>query len=209
VAAGWDHTVGLTADGTAIAAGWNLDGQCNVSRWTNLVAVAAGDLHTVGLKADGTVVAAGRNSERQCNVTDWNLGPCATGSYAFWTTRTRLPTNRRGVADCNGPLGLPNLLAYALGLNPFTAQTHDLPSLTLRGGGDSRTVAFTYRLSKTAEGLSVDLLGATALLDGPWLPVGRTPVQIGETADGQADLWQIELPVDSPARFFRLRATER
>ena len=63
---GW-HTVGLRADGTVVATKCTglLDcGQCEVSDWTDIVAVSAGGdefggSYMVGLKADGRVVAAG------------------------------------------------------------------------------------------------------------------------------------------------------
>jgi len=70
------HTVGLKTDGTVVAAGDNSRGQCNVSGWRDIVAVAAGFYHTVGLKADGTVVAVGSNDKGQCNVSGWrDIGP--------------------------------------------------------------------------------------------------------------------------------------
>lgn len=71
ISAGGDHTVGLKADGTVVAAGSNDNGQCDASGWTNIIAISAGGLHTVGLKADGTVVATGSNSFHQCDVSDW------------------------------------------------------------------------------------------------------------------------------------------
>ena len=71
IAAGSNHTVGLKADGTVVAVGYNRYGSCNVRGWTDIVSIAAGDDHTVGLKADGTVVATGRNSSGQCDVSDW------------------------------------------------------------------------------------------------------------------------------------------
>ena len=43
VAAGGCYTVGLKADGTVIARGYNYAGKCNVSGWRDIVAVAAGD----------------------------------------------------------------------------------------------------------------------------------------------------------------------
>ena len=55
LAAGDRHTVGLMTDGTAVAAGWNGFGQCNVSGWTDILQIAAGAWHTVGAKADGTM----------------------------------------------------------------------------------------------------------------------------------------------------------
>ena len=65
------HTVGLKVDGTVVAVGKNDDGECDVSGWTDIVAVSAGDNHTVGLKADGTMVAVGKNDYGQCDVFGW------------------------------------------------------------------------------------------------------------------------------------------
>ena len=71
VSASSDHTVGLKADGTVVAVGYNNEGQCDVSGWTDIVAVVADSWYTVGLKADGTVVAVGYNENGQCDVSDW------------------------------------------------------------------------------------------------------------------------------------------
>ena len=71
ISAGLDYTVGLKADGTVIAVGYNDFGQCDVQNWTDIVAVSAGDDHTVGLKSDGTVVAVGKNNSWQCDVENW------------------------------------------------------------------------------------------------------------------------------------------
>ena len=71
MSAGGDHTVALRSDGTVVAAGANDDGQCDVSGWSDVVAVSAGDFHTVGLRSDGTVVAAGYNDYGQCGVSGW------------------------------------------------------------------------------------------------------------------------------------------
>ena len=73
ISAGDHHTVGLKADGTVVAAGSNYYGKCNVSGWTDIVAISAGSYHTVGLRADGTVVAVGYNGGGQCNVFGWRL----------------------------------------------------------------------------------------------------------------------------------------
>ena len=77
LAAGYNYTVGLKADGTVVATKYSGDeycGQCDVSDWTDIVAVSAGDDHTVGLKADGTVVATKYSGDYyfgQCDVSDW------------------------------------------------------------------------------------------------------------------------------------------
>ena len=69
------NTVGLKSDGTVIATRLTNKehdyGQCDVSGWTDIVAVSAGYGHTVGLKSDGTVVAVGYNKYGQCNVSGW------------------------------------------------------------------------------------------------------------------------------------------
>ena len=72
IAAGYEHTAGLRADGTAVATGFNKEGQCDVSSWSDLVAVSAGGLHTVGLRDDGTAVATGFNDDGRCDVSSWN-----------------------------------------------------------------------------------------------------------------------------------------
>ena len=72
VAAGYYHSVGLKADGTVVATGFNDYGQCDVSEWTDIVAVAAGGWHTLGLKADGSIVATGRNENGQCETQGWD-----------------------------------------------------------------------------------------------------------------------------------------
>ena len=71
ICAGWEHLVGLNADGTVVAIGENNRGQCDVSKWTSIVAICAGNNHTVGLKSDGTVVAVGENANGQCEVSRW------------------------------------------------------------------------------------------------------------------------------------------
>lgn len=69
---GESHTVGLNSDGTVIAIGKNNNGQCDVSDWTNIIAVSADASHTIGLKSNGTVIATGDNHYGQCDVSDWS-----------------------------------------------------------------------------------------------------------------------------------------
>ena len=74
LAAGWSHTAALKTDGTVVAVGNNKYGQCDVSDWTDIVAISARSSQTVGLKADGTVVAVGEGSYGtydKCAIFDW------------------------------------------------------------------------------------------------------------------------------------------
>lgn len=114
IAAGYRHSVARRNDGTALAAGDNSSGQCDVSGWTNLVQIAAGAYHTVGLTADGTVVACGRNDEGQCDVSDWTdivmiaasaydtLGLKADGTVVSCGAHSRLTALWHGVTWITG-----------------------------------------------------------------------------------------------------------
>lgn len=68
------HIVALKADHTAVAAGDNGRGQCNVTgpEWSDLVAISAGAYHTVGLKSDGTVVTTQTNETIVKEIAEWN-----------------------------------------------------------------------------------------------------------------------------------------
>ena len=58
----------MKTDGTAVAVGYNENGQCDVGCWTDLTAISAGGLHTVGMKANGALIAIGQNDFGQCDV---------------------------------------------------------------------------------------------------------------------------------------------
>jgi len=76
------HIVVIGNDGTVIAKGGNKYGQCNVSDWRDIIAVATCKTHTAGLKADGTVVAIGKNNFGQCDVSSWHdIIAISVGSY--------------------------------------------------------------------------------------------------------------------------------
>lgn len=82
ISAGGSHTVGIMPDGTAVAAGDNLDGQCDVYGWTDIVTISAGYEHTLGVKSDGSVLAAGSDVFDQCQVSTWsNIKSVAAGTF--------------------------------------------------------------------------------------------------------------------------------
>lgn len=88
LAAGGYHTVGLKSDGTAVAAGRNDFGQCDVGGWSDITQVSAGMFHTVALRKDGTVVTAGSNDQGQRNVGNWtDIVQIACGDYATFGLR--------------------------------------------------------------------------------------------------------------------------
>jgi len=69
VAGGQMHSLALKSDGTVVAWGRNIEGQCDVPAGLgSVVAVAGGGYHSMALKADGTVVAWGKHDFGQCDV---------------------------------------------------------------------------------------------------------------------------------------------
>ena len=63
------------ADGSIVAWGWNVSGQCNIpSPNSGFIAIAAGGGYSLGLKQDGSIVAWGWNNYGQCNIPSPNSG---------------------------------------------------------------------------------------------------------------------------------------
>ena len=120
VAAGDWHTVGVRADGTALATGIGRSGQCAVQDWRDLVDVAAGHLHTVGLREDGTVVSAGRSGTGACEVGGWReVVAVAAGSHhtvglAADGTVHATGANGHGQCDVTGWRDVAHVAAGAL-----------------------------------------------------------------------------------------------
>ena len=108
VSAGGAHTVGLKSNGTVLAVGDNDDGACDVSDWTDVVAVSAGSEYTVGLKSDGTVVTGGSNWCDRCEVSDWtdivavSAGSWHTAGLKSDGTVVAVGYNKYGQCDVSG-----------------------------------------------------------------------------------------------------------
>lgn len=83
IASGSFHVVGLKKDGTVIAVGENHDGQCDVSDWTNIIAIDACGAQTIGLCQDGTVRITGAYTDGDCSVESWTdiVAVAAGGSH--------------------------------------------------------------------------------------------------------------------------------
>ena len=105
VCSGDSHYVGLKADGTVVATGYNSNNQCDVSTWKNIVSISAGSMYTVGLKADGTVIAVGSNDLGQCNVSEWTdiVAVYAGHSHTIGLKAdgTVVATGNNGDGQCN------------------------------------------------------------------------------------------------------------
>ncbi len=117
LSAGKEHLVGLRADGTVVAVGANVYGECNVGEFSDIVSIDTGPYHTVGLRADGTVVAVGYSNplNQVCDVQDWKgivsiaasatqtMGLTADGSLITTAEETALPEDGHYYdIDCTG-----------------------------------------------------------------------------------------------------------
>ncbi len=124
--------------------------------------------------------------------------------FAGWPILQSLPENRRGAEDRNGVLEWPNLLAYALGVDPLTATEADLPRIV---GWDVQagTLTMSYRRSKSARGVGLMLVGAGRLGEDSWSVLES----VSEERVDQGDYEWVQQTVAMPAtgeRYIRLKA---
>lgn len=111
IATGAFHVLAVCENGKVLAAGDNRAGQCEVSNWTDIVAVAADAFHSVGLKNDGTVVATKINDANrrfdmgQSNVSGWRNIIAIEASngctFGLRSDGTVLATGGNRVGQCN------------------------------------------------------------------------------------------------------------
>lgn len=122
ISAGSYHTVGLKANGTVVAVGANWTGECNVSSWSDIVAVSASSQYTVGLKSNGTVVTAGKGY-----VSDWSdivaisAGNEITVGLKSDGTVVATGSNDYGqcnVSDWNDIIAISTYRSHTVGLKP-------------------------------------------------------------------------------------------
>jgi hypothetical protein len=139
IAAGANHYLALMADGTVIALGNDLYGQCNVpARLGGVAAIAGGGGHSLALKNDGTVVAWGDNSWGECNV-PWELSGVvaisagAGFSLALKANGTVVAWGDNEYGQCSVPAGLGGAVAISAGDNFSLALT---ANGTVVGWGD-------------------------------------------------------------------------
>ena len=159
IAAGGYHTVGLKADGSVLAVRSNFDGQCGVSGWSDIVAVAARSDHTVGLKADGSVVAVGENGYGQCGVSGWSdIVAVAAGG---WHT-VGLKADGRVVAvgynndgRC-GVSGWSDIVAVAAGSDHTVGLKADGSVLAVGGNYNGRCEVSGWKLFDSVETIEAE-----------------------------------------------------
>lgn len=126
-------------------------------------------------------------------------------TYGTWPLLPTLPPDRRGALHRNGALDLPNLLAYAMHLDPLTATAENLPTF---GASDanSSSIKIRYRRAKNASDVILTPMTSTTLED--WQPANV--LQSTRVMDGEGwELFEISIPQPSGGKFFfKLQATQ-
>lgn len=126
-------------------------------------------------------------------------------TYGTWPLLSTLPADRRGALHRNGPLDLPNLLAYAMHLDPLTATAADLPMFS-DDVASAGPVKIRYRRAKNLSDVILTPMTSTTLQD--WQPANV--LQSSRVMDGgEWELLEISLP-DPPAGrlFFNMQAQQ-
>jgi len=133
-----------------------------------------------------------------------------TEAYPAWTYRHDLSLSEAGLQDTPAADGVPNLLAYALGLDPKSNKQHLLPKPLLTGAdgapptsGESRFVALDLFLNPSA----TDITGIPEVSgDLMFLGAGEGDLQILDQSPTRLffrDATAVEN--GQPGRFIRFR----
>ncbi len=182
ISSGPYFTVALKSNGAVVAVGYNEYGQCDVSDWSDIVAVSAGFSHTVGLKADGTVMTVGYNGDGQCDVSDWSdIVAISAGRYHT----VGLKSDGTVVAVGDNDDGQCNISDWSDIVAVSTGEYH---TIGLKSDG---TVVAVGRYEEGQCDVS-DWSGIVAVSAGALHTVGLkadgTVVAVGYNGDGQCDV---------------------
>jgi hypothetical protein len=135
--------------------------------------------------------------------------PESVSGFESWSAL--LPENRRAPADKNSPLGIANLLAYAMGLTPEEIIPEDLPRIDLSNPmatqgaqGSSQEMRLRYFQSRHLPDTILIIEQSTDL--NTWTPAEVLETQVLES-DEQWDYLEASLPLPSPgSAYLRVRA---
>ena len=134
-------------------------------------------------------------------LSDGHAGTSPGAGFESWPILATLPADRRGPLDRNGPLDLPNLLAYAMAINPLTATPEDLPKVGSVNPDDA-TIRFSYRQGKRLDDVFVTVKISTDLAD--W---GDAVILTETVLEDHVDWQRIEVTVtmpEGPSAFLKL-----
>lgn len=166
---------------------------------------ASGQLHGTP-PAEGTfnitvfaTNADGRGPDRNIQI------QVAASGFGSWPILSSLPEGRRGPMDRNGPRNLPNILAYAMGLDPLQVTLSDLPRVDSINPAEG-TITFVFRRSKSAADVNLFVNGSATLQAGSWSTVNVVSESITDHGDWESVEMEISKP-EGTRYFLRLSGT--
>lgn len=132
--------------------------------------------------------------------------------FEQWQATNWPPATPRSIigpaADPDGD-GIPNLLEYALGLNPTNASRSGLPTACIVESDGQRYGALTFTQMKYATDVTCEVF-ATSSLPAPEWQMLNTIQDIEDLGDGERITVRDELPITATGqRFYRLRVSFR
>ena len=172
----------VTPPMNAVAIGNNDFGQCDVSGWSNIIALAVGGYHTLGLRSAGTVAATGHALYGQCNVAGWTgIADIAAGGFhslGLSANGMVVATGETTYGQCN-VAGWTNVTALAAGNRHSVAVRTDK---TVVAVGDN-----TYGQCNITAWTNIKAIAA-----GHWHTVGlrtdNTVLATGDNVEGQCNV---------------------
>lgn len=140
----------------------------------------------------------------EIKTTDGGSGP-SEGNFEDWANA--LPPSERGATDDPGSFGIPNLIRYALGLNPLSPERDLLPSVSLTDAGGNpgnSHIAINWRRLKNNPNHSYIVESSIDLEN--WIPLTLPPAKIEDLGDIENAITISPLPLsEQPRQFLRLR----
>lgn len=165
-------------------------------------------LNVSGNWIDTTAGSPGRTQldamrARQVNVTDTPQRAGMRG-ISNWASQIGLPEDKLEPESINGPLQLPNVLAFAMGLDPLNPDSAELPSAGR--AEDAATTGFVFRYKRDLKVLGVrTAIEATADLQTWTIVVPDRLEVVSDNGNGVQVVEAIFNDPDMDKRFFRLK----
>jgi len=101
---GEKHMVAITKNATMYALGANVNGECDIDEWYDIIQVATA-YHTVGVCKNGKVLATGENNFGECDVKSWqDVVQVAAGDFytlGLTSSGKVLATGLNSCGQCN------------------------------------------------------------------------------------------------------------